>query len=206
LSATVGGAIVPIGETWAVPPGQVEVAVLLDGKPYKQKTAPVAAGETHPFPIDVSAPVQPPPPTPLPVPMPVPVEPSHGPKASGFFIGAGVLGGIAVAGFAVGIPFGVMAKSNRDDFVSHCDAAQRCTFPDVPSDAASQGKALDDRRSKIDQQSLIATVGFVAGGIAAGGSITLLIVGATRPKASRSDQSPIGFVVGPGSIAIDGKF
>ena len=49
----------------------------------------------------------------------------------------GPSGAAGPTGFAVGIPFGVMAKSNRDDFVSHCDAAQRCTFPDVPSDATS---------------------------------------------------------------------
>ena len=74
----------------------------------------------------------------------------------------------------------------------------------MASDPTSQANELDDRRSKIDQQSLIATVGFVAGGVAAAGSLTLLVVGLTRPKA-RQDQ-PIGFVVGPGSIAIDGTF
>jgi hypothetical protein len=220
VSASVGGAPVPLGESWGVTPGRVEVIALLDGKAVKSEKGAVAVGETRRFTLDVApVPVTPSGPGPQPQPPlvipPIETGPTvvpSGPKATGFYIGAGVLGAAAVVGFAVAIPLGLEAKSNRDDFISHCDATQHCTFPEGGSSVASQQAALDDRRSKIDTQSLVATVGYVVGAFAAAGSITLAVVGATRPKVSTTQHghevhdSSIGVAVGPGSVTVIGSF
>jgi hypothetical protein len=212
-AATVNGAEVALDQPWAVDPGKLEVVALVDGKPERTQAGAVAPGVSRHFELDVSpqasplGPDQHPPAVVPPTERPGPKR--SGSKATGFYVGAGVLGAIAVGGFAVGIPFGVMAKSNRDDFVSHCDANQRCTFPEAGSAPSKQQAALDDRRSTIDDQSLAANIGFIVGGVAAAGSITLAIVGATRPKHAADDagaQSSIGVAIAPGSITLEGTF
>jgi hypothetical protein len=205
VTATVGHDAVPVGSEYAVMPGKVEAAVLVDGKVVKNDGATVNAGDTHNFKFDLS---------PAPAPGVVPQKPSTPgiPPAtsepmssgsssgrSGFFIGGGVSAGLAVAGFAVAIPFGVMYQNNKHHFTHDlCNDTTNCH--------ATQSE-LDSLGSTIQRDGNIATAGFVVGGVAAAVSVTLFAVGATRPKgSSTADQSSIKLDVGPGSVGVSGTF
>lgn len=198
------GAPATAGRDHAILPGAYDVVVSVDGKPVKTEQGNAAAMESKAISVDLTPAATPPTPigpTPLP---PQPLPPQQGPaptpvkkggsSGTGYFIGAGILGAVGVAGFAVGIPFGLMAQGNKDDLDADCPNF-RCSI---------SAADLDDRKSTIDQQSLIATIGFIAGGVATAGAVTLAIVGATRPK--QAAQPSVGLVVGPTSVGVAGAF
>jgi hypothetical protein len=202
VTATVGHNPVPVGTQYAVMPGKVEVAALVNGKAVKNDGAAVNAGETHPFNFDVTpAPIVPAktPGSGLPQAGSEPISSGSGGGRTGFYVGGGVSAAVAVAGFGVAIPFGIMYQNNKHHFTHDL-------CHDGPNCKASQAQ-LDSLGSTIQKDGNIATAGFVVGGVAAGLSVTLFAVGATRPKGgSTSDQSSVKLDVGPTSIGVDGTF
>jgi hypothetical protein len=207
VTSSIKGSDVAVGREHAVMPGAFEANVIVDGKPAKAEQGNIAAGESktvtfdltvapkpvEPKPIDTQPLPQPPQPNPI---GPVTPLPKKGTSSTGYYVGAVILGVVGVGGFAVGIPFGVFAKNGKDELDAACP-----NFHCKMSDAALQTK-----KDSIDQDALIATIGFVAGGVASAGAITLAIVGATRPKSRDADQPSVGFVIGPGSMGLDGTF
>lgn len=202
-TTTIKGVNVPVGREHAIMPGAYDVVVSVDGKPVKTEQGTAAAAETKPVSVDLTpAPVTPTPVVPTPVLPQPPVEPPQQPTptpvkkgssgGTGYYIGAAILGAVGVGGFAVGIPFGVMAQGNKDDLDAQCPNF-KCNL---------SASALDVMKSDIDQEALVATIGFVVGGVATAGAVTLAIVGATRPKG----QPSVGLVVGPTSLGVAGAF
>lgn len=204
VTMTIKGVAVPLGREHAITPGAYDVVVLVDGVANTTQQGTAAAGEVKPLAVEVAqkpAPTTPvvPVPTPLP-PNPLPYQPpvKKDPGSSGgtgFFIGAAVLGAIGVGGFAVGIPFGLFAQDSKDELDSTCPSF-KCGISE---------SALEDKKSTIDQQALVATIGFIAGGVGIAGAATLVIVGATRSGKS-SAQPSVGVLIGPGSVGLEGSF
>lgn len=206
VTATIKGTAVPLGREHAIMPGAYDVALLVDGVANTTQQGTAAAGEVKPLSIELTqkpatptTPIAPVPTTPLPPqPNPPPYVPppkKGGSGGTGYFIGAAVLGAIGVGGFAVGIPFGVFAQNNKAELDDLCPKFECKLSPG----------ALDEQKSTIDQQALVATIGFIAGGVGIGGAATLLIVGATRP-AKQANQPSVGVVIGPGSLGLEGSF
>ncbi len=201
-TAAIGGANVPVDQAYAVAPGHVEVSVLVSGHVVKTDSATVAAGETHAVKVSAAASAPPPggntgplaPKQPGPDAGSSPVEGSSSGR-TGFFVGAGVVGAVAVAGFAVGIPFGVMFNNDKAFFTGSSCPNHQCN---------TSSTDLANRKSATTRDGAVATAGFVVGGVAAGGSIILAIVGATRPK--HSDQASVDVNVGVGSLGLSGSF
>jgi hypothetical protein len=90
-----------------------------------------------------------------------------------------VLGGVGVAGIAVGTIFGVEALSTKS---SHCDANGKCSPPGSASNAY--------------QQATVSTVGFIAGGVLLAGGLGLVLFAPTGERSSTTGVA-IGPLVGP---------
>lgn len=103
-----------------------------------------------------------------------------------------VVGGVGVAGLAIGTVFGLSAKSTHDDAKTHCRTEALCD---------AQGLALtDDARASGN----VSTVAFVAGGALVVGGVVLFV---TAPSGSRSATGRhMASRVGLGSIALEGTW
>jgi hypothetical protein len=100
-----------------------------------------------------------------------------------------IVGGVGIAGLAVGGVAGVMAISKHDDAKARCEDPKRC--PDAESaalwtDATSAGT--------------VSTIGFVAGGVALAGAAVLWF---TAPSGASSPSSRASWRVAP-SVAANG--
>jgi hypothetical protein len=89
-----------------------------------------------------------------------------------------VVGGVGVAGIAVGAIFGLEALSTKS---SHCDANGMCTPPGTANSAY--------------QQATISTVGFIAGSVLLGGGLGLVLF--ARGDRSSTASVAIGPLAGP---------
>jgi hypothetical protein len=99
-----------------------------------------------------------------------------------------VIGGVGLAGVAVGAVFGIVASS------SWSKADKAC-----PSHAGCSASATSDRSSAVTDAT-VSTVGFIAGGVLAAAGVTLFLV------APRSTAPAVGLQVRPGGLAINGTF
>jgi hypothetical protein len=100
-----------------------------------------------------------------------------------------VLGGVGIAGIAVGAVFGLQAGSKWDDAKSKCDA--------YPYGCGDDGVSLgDDAKSAAT----ISTLGFIAGGVLLAGGAALFFT------AGSGDDKAVAVGVGPGSLRIKGRF
>jgi hypothetical protein len=91
-----------------------------------------------------------------------------------------VVGGVGVAGLAVGSVFGLMASSKWSSAKADCGAG---CGPNAPA---------QNERSDAQSAATIATIGFVAGGALVAGGLALFL---TAP--SRSSSGPTGLRVVP---------
>jgi len=138
----------------------------------------------------------PPGPTPVPVPPPPlpPPPPPDQPITSGGssrWIGW-TLGGVGVAGIAVGAVFGAKTFSDKSTLGSEC-TGQRC-----PSSASGDISAAS-------RDSTIANVAMGAGAALVVGGVVLLLVAPKAPSAA-SSQAHVTATVGPGWAGLQGAF
>jgi hypothetical protein len=125
------------------------------------------------------------------------VPPGVAPETSGGLRTlAFVLGGVGVAGLAVGSVTGLLAFSAHDDAVSKC-----AHYPDrCPADGS--GTSANDRAQTL---ATVSTIGFVAGGaLLAGGACLFFIAPPSRSSALR--VAPSFGLNGSAALAVDGSF
>jgi hypothetical protein len=111
------------------------------------------------------------------------------------YAGLGVgLGG--VVGLVVGAVFGMQAitKKNDSNADGHCDASDAC-------DAIGKALRADGIRSGN-----ISTGLFVAGGVMVAGGVVLMVTAPPGGKAPASTRPSAGLAIGPGSLALTGRW
>jgi len=123
------------------------------------------------------------PPSPAPDSTSTPSEPGHSRRVLGF-----VVGGVGVAGLAVGGIFGGLSLSEVSTTNSACPSHVGCTPP-----------AMNDRSTAATYGN-ISTAGFIAGGVLLASGLTLYF---TAPK---SVAQSVGLQVGPGMLGLKGGF
>ena len=196
-TARVAGKDVALGEQFAVPPGQTEVVVTVDGKDEKRQHAALAAGEIHPFRFEIESAI----------PEPVPTADDHADhphtestgSRTGYWVGAGVFGAVAVGGFVLAGVEWTKASADFKDLKTYCqDASSHC------NDAKPSG-GYKTRKDSITKERTLTIAGDVGGGIAAAAAVTFLVVGLTRPKHTTSD-SAVDWHVGPTAVEVVGRF
>ncbi len=101
-----------------------------------------------------------------------------------------VVGGVGVAGIAVGTVFGVLASSAWQT------AQQDCPSPHTNCSS----KAMNEHNNAVTDAT-ISTVGFIAGGVLAATGVTLYLV---APKSTASGT--VGLRASPGGFAVTGEF
>jgi hypothetical protein len=108
-----------------------------------------------------------------------------------------VVGGVGVAGIAVGTIFGLMTLSQKSNQQSACASATDCTDHDQAVSAHSSGMT----------DGTIATIGFVAGAALLAGGAVLFFTGHSpeRQTATRIHLVP-SVAPGSGGLSIDGAF
>jgi hypothetical protein len=157
--------------------------------------------------VTVAAPAQPPPPfgpggaTP---PEPLPATPASSEQPSGWSgrkTLALVVGGVGVAGLAVGAITGVMAMGSFSSQKNDCHSA-------APNDCVNHAQALLDHDG-ASTQSAISTVGFIAGGaLLATGAVLFLTAphgGTERSSAARVEVAPSA-APGWAGVSVNGRF
>jgi hypothetical protein len=109
---------------------------------------------------------------------------------TGMRIGGVVVGGVGVVLLAAGIGEGVAAISDKSTVSASCNTSTRTCTNQGAIDAASSGKTA----------STVSTVGFVVGGLAVAGGITMIAVGSPAARVT-------GVVLpGGGAIGVRGAF
>jgi len=114
---------------------------------------------------------------------PAPSRPLGLARTAGIIAGAG---GVLVLG--IGTALGVVAINKKGDSDLHCNALDRCD---------SEGL---DLRAAGRTAGTASTVMFILGGAAIAGGVTLFVLG------SRSSDAKAAAVVGPGGLAVKGRF
>jgi len=101
-----------------------------------------------------------------------------------------VAGGIGVAGLATFAVFGSLNNSKFDDLESSCQADGSC--------AADKQSDIDTGRT----YQTVANIGLVVGAVGVAAGATLFVLGGSSERAAR----PVHVAVGPGRIAVGGRF
>jgi hypothetical protein len=101
-----------------------------------------------------------------------------------------VLGGVGLAGVAVGAVTGVMVLGKKSTVDDECDEQKRCTQTGL--DAADAGTTLGT----------VSGIGFIAGGVLLGAGAVLVWTSGS----SKSSDSGSALHLGPGRIAWSGRF
>jgi hypothetical protein len=142
-------------------------------------TVEPGARESAPAPVVLAKPTPPPPAAPPPS--------TSGKRIAGF-----VLGSIGVAGLGAGAVTGVMALSKKSELEKECPNPMMCNSQGVAK--ASQGKTL----------SLVSTASLIAGGVAVGVGVILVVTGGNEEKpATTVGLSPLP---GGAAIGLGGSF
>ncbi len=97
-----------------------------------------------------------------------PEPPPPPPDNTGFWVSAGVAGGLGLAGMGVGIAFGLIASSKNDESAEHCVVG--------PNACSAEGVALRDDAFTMAH---VSTAGFVVGGVGIAAGVALLVVALT---------------------------
>jgi hypothetical protein len=114
-----------------------------------------------------------------------------------------VLGGVGVAGIAVGSIFGVLT------IVSSNNSKSECSSPATPTNCANYPGAVADHSSAV-ADGTISTIGFIAGGALLAGGLALWLTAPSGPEASPAPAA--GIRVSPSlgekraGIAVTGGF
>jgi hypothetical protein len=113
--------------------------------------------------------------------------------------------GVGVAGVGVGTIFALKAKSNRDDLSSKIDA--NCTGPSSdPTCPSSMKSELQGLKDDGDTAATIATVGFIAGGVAIAAGGTLLLLSMNGGGQESNQTAGVQPFIGLGSAGVFGTF
>jgi hypothetical protein len=177
-----------LGVALPMDPGQHTIVVGAPGYEEKTVTVPVAESEVKTVVVGPGAKLPPPPPPPPPV-APEPPRSSFGAQK--------VLGivavGVGVAGGALGIVFGLKAKSSNDASFANdgCDATNGCN----PTGLALRTDAVRDGN--------ISTIGFIAGGAFL---VTGVVLWLTSPSRSSRAPTNTGLVIVPRPLGLGGTF
>jgi hypothetical protein len=113
------------------------------------------------------------------------------------------VGGVGLAGIAVGVVFGVLAKTAYDNQKNACD-------PTVPTCAQPMHDAAVADHDQVVRDGLISDVGFIGGGVLLVGGAALFFL--SRPGAALSPSPTTGLVVVPsmdtkgGNLSVVGRF
>jgi len=100
-----------------------------------------------------------------------------------------VAGAVGVAGIATGIVFGIKAASTWSDAKSKCNPYPYC---------GANGKKLSDEAAN---SGTIATVAFIAGGVALAAGVVLWLTAPTD-----TNERGVALGVGPGALDVHGRF
>jgi len=110
------------------------------------------------------------------------------------------VGGVGVAGIAVGAVTGILTLSKKSSLQSECNASHECP----PSSFGTFDSA--------NSMATISTIAFIAGGVCLGAGITGVILGTrkgTSDESPKVDDSPkVTFTpwIGPGGAGVSGRF
>lgn len=96
-----------------------------------------------------------------------------------------IVGGVGIAGVAVGAITGLLAKSKNDEALTHCDGASTCD---------AQGIALT---SDARTNAAISTVAFAVGGIALATGAVLYLTAPSKKSSSTAARLRVAPSVGP---------
>jgi hypothetical protein len=110
-----------------------------------------------------------------------------------------VVGGVGVAGIAVGSVFGALAFSERNQQVSDCGSATTCT-------PAGHSRAVSERSTGIIYGT-VSDVGFIAGGALLLGGVVLFLSGGSAPRPAPAAGMWIAPMVGAsgGGVLLRGE-
>ena len=184
-----------LGTMLPVDPGVHTVEVRAPGRAAWKRKIELLAGERQTIDVPVLATVETPAePAPVAVvapPVAAPLSPP--PSSSGAKTAGLVLGGVGVAGLAVGAVFGLLTGSAASSARPHC-----------PNDACDATGLADVDRAKTD--AWVSDVGFVAGGAALVAGVVLIVTARpTRPATSGLSLTPIA-TPGGGGLGARGSF
>lgn len=115
------------------------------------------------------------------VPEPTPdVPPPPAPDNTGLWVGAGVAGGLGLAGIGVGVAFGLLASNKNDESAAHCTVG--------PNECSGEGVALRDDAFIMAH---VSTTGFVVGGVGIAAGVLLMVVALTEDGGEGSDSATL---------------
>jgi hypothetical protein len=159
-----------LGEALALDPGRHELVATAPGREPVRSTLVLAAGRTKNVPVFVTG--------------PGPVGPGPGPgpgpdgdDGSSLRTTSFVIGGIGIAGIAVGAVFGGLAIASKGDVEDNCDELA-CNAQGV--EAADDGNMFGN----------ISTAGLVIGGVALATGVTLLLLSGNDESDAQAWRRP----------------
>jgi hypothetical protein len=189
------------GVAFPVDPGPHEIDATAPNKNPFSASVTVAPKQTNAIVtvtlVDAPQAAAPPAPTPAPAPAPAAPPPDQPPPSSWSAQKtiALVVGGVGVAGVAVGAIFGVMAMSKNNQALqsSNCPTSTECD---------SNGLSLTNT-AKSD--ATVSTVGFIAGGVlVAAGAVLWITAPSAHPTTGVRVTPLVG--LGTGGLALDAKW
>jgi hypothetical protein len=177
---------------FAVDPGPLTLTVIAPGGAQSTKSVNVVEGQTSDVTVDVpSAPAAPPPvaPTPAPAPAAAPANPASPPESSGGTLRTvgWIVGGVGVAGLALGAVTGIIAMGDASTFKSNCNNSTGACSNQTGVNAANDGKTM----------STLSTVGFIAGAVVTGVGVYFIVTGGPS-----SPSTTVGAAALPGGAGI----
>ena len=108
-----------------------------------------------------------------------------------------IVGGVGVAGVAVGAIFGLLASGAKSDAKSACESGAPGTFSYPNTCNPGNKSQVDDKNGSAKSNATISTIGFIAGGVLVAGGAVLYF---TAPKAYGKEAARLHLApaVGPG--------
>jgi hypothetical protein len=182
-----------LGRPLLFAPGEIVISARGPGGETAEQKVQLVGGTEQTVRLDLSGGPQPPPAAaPAAQGGPPPAEASVGTDGGGpplRTLGL-VAGGIGVLGLATFAVFGSLNNSKFDDLESSCQADGTC--------ATEKQDDIDTGRT----YQTVANIGLVVGAVGVAAGATLFVLGSSSERAAR----PVHVAVGPGRIAIGGRF
>jgi hypothetical protein len=191
-----------LGIPLAVDPGAITLTVTVTGRATTTRDVTLAEAETRDVVLDVGAsgplppapvsafPESSPPSAPTAATAPAPPTTSSGANTKRTL--GWIVGGVGVAGLALGTVTGVMAIGDANTVKANCDSSGNCRSQ-AGVDAAPDGKTV----------SLVSTIGVVGGAVATGAGLYLLLTSGPPSSATRVGVSTLP---GGGAMSVVGTF
>jgi hypothetical protein len=167
-----------------IDPGKHVLAVEAPGRARSERTIEMAEGESKREELQVGAPM---------VAGAVGGDTDDGSGDTRRTLGF-VLGGVGIAGLAVGAVTGVMVLGKKSTVDDECNAQKRCSQTGI--DAADAGTTLGT----------VSGIGFIAGGVLLGAGAVLVLTSGGGTGGGKSSDGGSALHLGPGRIAWSGRF